>query len=59
VLTGRIVSWALAAAIVLLALLVGITWKTTSAAWFLLFPVLLAGILAALAAGVLWGLRHF
>lgn len=58
-LTARIVSIGVAAGITLLALLVGIAWRTTSPAWFLLFPVLLLGILGALAVGVLWGLRHF
>lgn len=59
VLTARVVSWGLAAGLLLLALLIGIAWRTTSAAWFLLFPVLLLGVLGALAVGVLWGLRHF
>jgi lysylphosphatidylglycerol synthetase-like protein (DUF2156 family) len=58
-LTARGVSWGLALGFVLLALLVGIAWRTTSAAWFLLFPLLLVGALLALAVGVLWGLRHF
>ncbi len=48
-----------AAGIILLALLVGIAWRTTHPAWFLLFPVLLMGVFGALAVGVLWGLRHF
>lgn len=59
VLTARGVSWGLAAGLILLALLVGIAWRTTSPGWFLLFPVLLLGVLGALAGGVLWGLRHF
>ncbi len=58
-LTARIVSMGVVTGIILLVLLIGIAWRTTSAAWFLLFPVLLLGILGALAAGVLWGLRHF
>ncbi len=58
-LTARGVSWGLALGLVLLALLVGIAWRTTSAAWFLLFPLLLVGVLFALGVGVLWGLRHF
>ncbi len=48
-----------AGGVVLLVLMVGIAWRTTNPAWFLLFPVLLLGVLAALAVGVLWGLRHF
>lgn len=59
VLTARGVSVGLAAGLVLLALLVGIAWRTTSVAWFLLFPMLLLGVLFALGVGVLWGLRHF
>ncbi len=43
----------------LLAVMAGIAWRTTNPVWFLLFPVLLLGVLAALAVGVLWGLRHF
>jgi len=43
----------------LLAVMIGIAWWTTNVAWFLFFPVLLLGTLAALAVGVLWGLRHF
>ncbi len=58
-LTARIVSMGVAAGIILLALLVGIAWRTTHPAWFLLFPVLLMGVFGALAVGVLWGLRHF
>ena len=43
----------------LLGVLVGIAWRATSAAWFLLFPLLLLGLVAAAAMAVLWGLRQF
>jgi len=59
VLTVRGVSWGMAAGLVMLVLLVGIAWRTTNVAWFLLFPMLLLGVLFALGVGVLWGLRHF
>jgi hypothetical protein len=59
VVTRRAVSWATAAGFLLLAALVGIAWRTTNVLWFLLFPLLVAGILAAAALAVLWVLRHF
>lgn len=42
----------------LLLVVVGITWRAESAGWFLLFPLLLLGLLAAVALGVLAALRH-
>ncbi len=59
VLTAPVALITVVGGIILLMVLVGIAWRTTNAAWFLLFPVLLLGILGALAVGVLWGLRHF
>ncbi len=59
VLTGRHASGSTLIGLVLLALVLGIAWRATSAVWFLLFPLLLVGLLAAAAVGVLWGLRHF
>ncbi len=59
VVTRRAVSGTTVAGIVLLGALVGIAWRATNALWFLLFPVLLVGVLAAAAMAVLWGLRHF
>ncbi len=59
VLTARAVGWGLTLGLILLAVLIGIAWRTTSAAWFLLFPVLLIGVIFALGVGVLWSLRHF
>lgn len=53
------VSWSVAAGFVLLVLLVGIAWRASSAVWFLFFPLLLIGVVAAAAMAVLWGLRHF
>ncbi|MBI2973882.1 MAG: hypothetical protein HYY39_08880 [Armatimonadetes bacterium] len=58
-LTRRHVGWGGAAGVVLLLLLIGIAWKATSVLWFLLFPLLLVGLVAAAAMAVLWGLRHF
>ena len=59
VLTGRTSGILAAMGVVLLALLVGIAWRATSAAWFLVFPLLLLGVLVAAAATALWILRHF
>ncbi|MBI2201552.1 MAG: hypothetical protein HYU43_06385 [Armatimonadetes bacterium] len=58
-LTRRHVGWGGAAGVVLLLLLIGIAWKATNVLWFLLFPLLLIGLVAAAAMAVLWGLRHF
>lgn len=58
-LTARAVGWGLLLGMILLAVLIGIAWRTTSVAWFLLFPLLLIGVIFALGVGVLWGLRHF
>lgn len=58
-LTRRWVSWGLLGGGALLLLLVGIAWRATSAAWFLLFPLLLLGALIAGAMATLWALRHF
>jgi len=59
VLTAPVALGVVAAGIMLLIVMIGIAWRSTNAAWFLLFPVLLMGVLGALAVGVLWGLRHF
>ncbi len=45
--------------LVLLLLLIAIAWRATNALWFLVFPALLIGVVAAAAIAVLWGLRHF
>lgn len=58
-LTGRHASGSMIIGVILLALMLGIAWRATSAVWFLLFPLLLVGLLAAAALGVLWGIRHF
>ncbi len=58
-LTGRHASGSTIIGLILLALVLGIAWRATSAVWFLLFPLLLVGLLAAAAVGVLWGIRHF
>lgn len=57
--TRRTVAWTTLGGIALLGVLVGIAWRTTNVLWFLLFPLLLAGILSAAAMAVLWGLRRF
>lgn len=59
VVTRRVVSWSVLAGFVLLVLLVGIAWRASNAVWFLFFPLLLIGVVAAAAMAVLWGLRHF
>ena len=58
VLSSRTVSGSALLGILSLGLLVGIAWRATSAGWFLLFPLLLLGMLAAAAISVLWGIRH-
>lgn len=58
-LTRRHVGWGGTAGLALLLLLIGIAWKATNVLWFLLFPLLLVGLVAAAAMAVLWGLRHF
>ncbi len=59
VVTRRAVSGATVAGVVLLGALIGIAWRATDALWFLLFPLLVVGVLAAAAMAILWGLRHF
>ena len=59
VVTRRAVSGTTVAGVVLLGALIGIAWRATNALWFLLFPLLVVGILAAAAMAVLWGLRRF
>lgn len=44
---------------IFLVVLLAIAQRTTSALWFLTFPVLLLGVLVAAAAVVLRMLRHF
>jgi len=58
-LTRRHVAWSSTLGVILMVLLVGIAWKATNALWFLLFPLLLVGLVTAAATAVLWGLRHF
>lgn len=59
VVTRRAVSWGVAIGLVLLVLLVGIAWRASNAVWFLFFPLLVIGVITAVAMAVLWGLRHF
>ncbi|MGH2398261.1 MAG: hypothetical protein ACRDF6_00320 [bacterium] len=59
VLTGRAAGAAGVLGVVLLGLMVAIAWRATSAVWFLIFPLLLLGVLAAGGVAVLWILRHF
>ncbi|HEU5170937.1 MAG TPA: hypothetical protein VFU46_10380 [Gemmatimonadales bacterium] len=59
VLTGRGAGAIAFAGLLLLAVLVGIAWRATSALWFLVFPLLLLGLLTAAGMAVLWILRHF
>ena len=58
-LRSRTVGWGLAAAGVFVIALVLVTWKATSPLLFLLYPVLVLGVLALVATAVLWALKHF
>jgi hypothetical protein len=49
----------LAVALVLVVTIVLVTWKASSPLLFLLYPVLVLGVLALLALAVLWVFRHF
>lgn len=59
VLTARTSGLLAVTGVLLLVVLVGIAWRATSAAWFLVFPLLLLGVFVAAAAAALWILRHF
>jgi hypothetical protein len=58
-LRGSVVGWGLAAAAALICAIVLVTWKAQSPLLFLLYPILVLGILALLAMAALWALRHF
>lgn len=58
-LRSRTVGWGVVAAAVLVVAIVLVTWKATSPLLFLLYPILVLGVLALLAMAVLWALRHF
>ncbi|MGQ0569970.1 MAG: hypothetical protein ACT4P5_10650 [Armatimonadota bacterium] len=47
------------AAATLIVAIVVVTWKASSPLLFLLYPLLVLGVLALLALAVLWALRHF
>jgi len=55
---GRTMRVGMIAGLILLVILIGIAWRAQSVGWFLLFPLLLLGVLAAVALGVLAALRH-
>jgi ABC-type polysaccharide/polyol phosphate export permease len=55
---SRTVRFGMVAGLVLFVILIGIAWRAQSVGWFLLFPLLLLGVLAAVALGVLAALRH-
>jgi hypothetical protein len=59
VLTGRRSLLAAGVGLIFLIVLLAIAQRTTSALWFMTFPLLLAGVLLAAAAAVLRMLRHF
>ncbi len=59
VITRGFASGSSIAGIVMLVILIGIAWRATNVVWFLFFPLLLIGMLAAAAVGVLWIVRHF
>lgn len=58
-LRSRTVAWGLLVATALVAALILVTWKASSPLLFLLYPVMIVGVLALLAMAVLWALRHF
>lgn len=58
-LRSRTVGWGLLVAMALVAALILVTWKASSPLLFLLYPVMIVGVLALLAMAVLWALRHF
>lgn len=58
-LRSRTVGWGLLVATMLVAALILVTWKASSPLLFLLYPVMIVGVLALLAMAVLWALRHF
>lgn len=58
-LRSRTVGWGLLVATALVTALILITWKASSPLLFLLYPVMIVGVLALLAMAVLWALRHF
>ncbi|MGH2375089.1 MAG: hypothetical protein ACREJ4_09085 [Candidatus Methylomirabilaceae bacterium] len=58
-LRSRTVGWGLLVATGLVAALILVTWKASSPLLFLLYPVMILGVLALLAMAVLWALRHF
>jgi hypothetical protein len=55
----RSVGWGLVLAVVLVIATVLVTWTATSPVVFLLYPILVLGVLALSALAVLWALRHF
>jgi hypothetical protein len=59
VLSGRASLAVAVAGVAFLIALITIAQRTTSPLWFLLFPLLLLGMLLAAAAAVLRMLRHF
>lgn len=58
-LTGRLSLLVAGVGLVFLIALLAIAQRSTSALWFMTFPLLLAGVLVAAAAAVLRMLRHF
>jgi hypothetical protein len=58
-LRSRTVGWGLAAAAILVVVTVLVTWKASSPLLFLLYPLLVLGVLALLALAALWLFRHF
>ncbi|MDR7419286.1 MAG: hypothetical protein QN178_10305 [Armatimonadota bacterium] len=56
---GRTVGWSAACAAVLVAVVVAVTWKAASPLAFLLYPVLVLGVLLLGGLVVLWALKFF
>jgi hypothetical protein len=56
---GRTIGWSAAIAVVLMVLLVAVTWKAASPLAFLLYPVLVLGVLVLAGLVVLWAMKLF
>jgi hypothetical protein len=56
---GRTVGWSAVCAVVLIAVAVAVTWKAASPLAFLLYPVLVLGVLVLAGLVVLWALKFF
>lgn len=58
-LRSRAVGWGVVATAALVVATVLVTWEATTPMLFLLYPLLVLGVLVLLALAVLWALSHF